>query len=211
MTSANCPACGAPIAFRYSQAVQTVCEYCRSVLVRHDVNLERVGQAADVPDNASPVQIGTEGVYRGKSFQVVGRIVYEYELGAWNEWHIVFQDGASAWLSDAQLEYAVTALAPPRGPLPSAAQAPRGTVFNWDGTQYYVTTVTRARYRGVEGELPFVYWDKSEVAFLDLRTHDARFGTIDYSEEPPILFLGEAVEFDDLRLKNLREFEGWNA
>lgn len=209
MRTANCPACGAPVVFRYSSAVQTVCEYCRSVLVRQDVNLERVGRTADVPDDASPIQIGTEGVYGGKSFEVVGRIVYEYELGSWNEWHIVFHDGTSGWLSDAQLEYAVTFLAQPAGPLPGSENVPRGYSFAWNGTQYEVTSITRARYRGVQGELPFVYWDKAEVPFADLRTQDSRFGTIDYSEHPPILFLGEAVEFDALRLKNLREFEGW--
>jgi hypothetical protein len=191
--------------------VQTVCEYCRSVLVRHDLNLERVGQVADIPDNASPIQIGTEGVYAGKGFEVVGRIIYEYELGTWNEWHIVFNDSTSGWLSDAQLEFAVTVLAQPAVALPDSPNAPRGYSFNWNGTQYEVTSVTQARYRGVQGELPFVYWDKAEVAFVDLRTTDARFATIDYSEAPPILFLGEAVEFDALRLKNLREFEGWHV
>jgi hypothetical protein len=47
------------------------------------------------------------------------------------------------------------------------------------------------------------------VSFVDLRTGDARFATIDYSDDPPLLFLGEALEFDDLKLKNVREFEGW--
>jgi len=47
------------------------------------------------------------------------------------------------------------------------------------------------------------------VAFADLRTSDGRFATIDYSEDPPLLFMGRAVEFDELRLKNVREFEGW--
>jgi hypothetical protein len=61
----------------------------------------------------------------------------------------------------------------------------------------------------VEGELPFEYWDKSDVWFADLRTADGRFATIDYSDAEPLLFLGQPVEFDDLRLKGLREFEGW--
>jgi hypothetical protein len=42
-----------------------------------------------------------------------------------------------------------------------------------------------------------------------MRTGDGRFATIDYSEDPPLLFTGEAVEFDDLKLRSLREFEGW--
>ena len=74
---------------------------------------------------------------------------------------------------------------------------------------YEVTTITRARYRGVEGELPFEYWDKTEMFFVDLETSDGRFATIDYSESEPLLFLGETVEFEDLQLKNLRRFEGW--
>ena len=34
-------------------------------------------------------------------------------------------------------------------------------------------------------------------------------GTIDYSEMPPLLFLGEWVDYDELQLKNVRKFEGW--
>jgi len=207
--AANCPNCGAPVQFRWSSAVQTTCAYCRSILVRRDVNLERVGEVADLPPDPSPIQIGTEGVYRDKSFVLVGRILYEYEQGGWNEWHAVCQDGRSAWLSDAQAEYAVSFLTPHQG-LPAANQVRPGQRMMLNGVVYEVTVLTRARYRGVEGELPFEYWDKSEALFADLRTPDARFATIDYSEDPPLLFLGEAVGFDDLRLKNLRQFEGWS-
>src|SRR6185369_17098049 len=38
--TANCPNCGAKITFRWSASVQTVCEYCKSILVRTDVDLE---------------------------------------------------------------------------------------------------------------------------------------------------------------------------
>jgi hypothetical protein len=186
-----------------------VCEYCRSVLVRHDINLERVGQVANIPDDASPIQLGTEGTYRNRAFQVIGRIVYEYEQGSWNEWHLIFNDGQSGWLSDAQLEYSVSLLTKPPGTLPGYTAIKRDNEFNWSGVVYQVTTITRAHYVGVEGELPFEYWDKEDLTFVDLRSRDGRFGTIDYSEDPPLLFLGEAVEYDDLRLKNVREFEGW--
>jgi len=204
---ANCPNCGAPIKFLWSSAVQTTCEYCRSILVRRDVNLERVGEIADLPPDSSPIQISAEGVYGGKPFVVVGRILYEQ--GGWNEWHLVFNDGRSGWLSDAQLEYDVSFLSRPPGSLPAGGANVVGNKFQWSGVEYEVTSVTRAHYKGVEGELPFEYWDKSDVRFVDLRTSDGRFGTIDYSEETPLLFLGEAVEFEALQLKNLREFEGW--
>ena len=84
---------------------------------------------------ASPIQIGTEGVYATKPFVVVGRIIYEYEQGGWNEWHIVFNDGTSGWLSDAQLEYVISFLSHPPGPLPAAGRDPPRTSVSveWRG------------------------------------------------------------------------------
>jgi hypothetical protein len=210
MRTANCPSCGAPITFRWSDAVQTTCEYCRSILVRHDVNLERVGEVAAMPEDASPIQIGTEGIFENRAFQVIGRIFYDYEQGGWNEWHLIFNDGKSGWLSDAQLEYAVSFLTDPKGPIPPEGELLHSQEIFFSGVAYYVASVTLANYAGVEGELPFEYWDKQRVAFADLRTHDGRFGTIDFSDSPPLLFFGQFVEYDSLKLKNVRLIEGWS-
>ena len=206
----NCPKCGAPVQFRWSSAVQTTCEFCHSILVRTDLDLKKVGEVADLPPDSSPIQIGAEGVYQNKSFIAVGRIMYEYQQGGWNEWHIVFNDGTSGWLADAQLEYDLSWLSPSQEALPGPGEAHRGQKFTWNAKDYHVTSITCARYKGVQGELPFEYWDKSECTFADLRTAGGEFATIDYSEQPPLLFLGRAVEFDDLHLKNLRTFEGWS-
>jgi hypothetical protein len=206
--TANCPNCGAKIVFRWSSSVQTVCEFCKSILIRTDIDLKKVGQVADLPPNSSPIQIGTEGVYQHQGFVAVGRIIYEYDQGTWNEWHIVRNNG-SAWLSDAQDEYAVTFAASGRK-LPAAAEARVGQRFAWDGKTYTVSTITQAHYRGVEGELPFQYWDKQDVTFVDLMSASGKFATLDYSDETPVLYLGEAVEFDALKLTNLRSFAGWS-
>ena len=207
--TANCPNCGAGIEFLWSSAVQTTCPFCKTILVRHDVDLEKVGVVGDLPPDSSPIQIGAEGIFQKKSFVVVGRIIYEYERGNWNEWHLMFNDGASGWLADAQLEYAVSFLRKAPDPLPQSKNLDVGKTFQWFGAAYSVTTITEANYVGVEGELPFEYWDKKVVAFADLRTTDARFATIDYSEETPLLFVGQSVEFPELQLKNVRLFENW--
>jgi hypothetical protein len=209
--SAICPNCGAPVVFRWSSAVQTTCEYCKSILVRHDLNLAKVGEVADLPPDISPIQIGTEGIYRDTAFQVIGRIIYSHDVGAWNEWHLLYSNGSSGWLSDAQAEYAVSFLSQPQSPLPASNQVYRGLELMQQGVLLSVTTLTEAHYEGVEGELPFQYWNKDKCWFADLRSRDGRFATIDYTENPPLLFLGEFVEFESLRLTNLKEFEGWTA
>jgi hypothetical protein len=206
---ANCPNCGAEITFRWSSAVQTTCPFCRSILVRHDVDLERVGLASDILPSTSPIQIGTEGRHRGKRFTVIGRIVYEYDRGRWNEWHLRLDDDTSAWLSDALAEYAVSRQLDSPRDLPGAAELQVGQTLRFDGTSFKVATLTRARYGSVEGELPFEYWDKSEILFADLESTDERFATLDYSEATPLLFVGEYQEFEQLALTNLREIEGW--
>lgn len=207
--TADCPSCGAPVQFAWSSAVQTACPYCRSILVRHDVDLEKVGIVADLPPDASPIQLFTEGVFDNRRFTVIGRIRYEWEQGGWNEWHILFSDQSTGWLSDAQAEYAVSFLAAAPGPLPRQDQIRPGQMLHISGVPFHVTHLTRVRYIGFEGELPFTTTDRSEFLTADLRTSDARFATIDYSEAPPLLFAGRFVSFDELRLSNLREFEGW--
>jgi hypothetical protein len=73
------------------------------------------------------------------------------------------------------------------------------------GGPYTVGVVTAARYAGVEGDLPFEYWNKEQTPFADLRSETGKLATIDYSESPPLLFAGEFVEWEALELTNLLE------
>jgi hypothetical protein len=205
-----CPNCRAPIEFRWSGAVQTVCSHCQSVVVRHDVNLEALGKVSELPQDSSPIQIGTEGRWGDRPFTVIGRIVYEHDDGSWNEWHLIFGNGESGWLSDAQAEYAISELAAP-AELPAIKSVSVGGHFSFHGRSFTVSSITNARYRGVEGELPFVYWDKDTVPFVDLRSYDESFATIDYSEPHPLLFIGRFVEYDALALRNVRTFDKGTA
>jgi hypothetical protein len=65
----------------------------------------------------------------------------------------------------------------------------------------------------VEGELPFEYWDQSEVLFADLDTDGAaspaRIATLDYSDDTPVAYVGSYVTLDELALRNMRAIEGW--
>ncbi|MBL8139622.1 MAG: DUF4178 domain-containing protein [Acidobacteria bacterium] len=202
----RCPNCGGPIAFAWAQSVQTVCSHCTSLVVRHDVNVEVLGKVASVPPDVSPIQIGTRGRFDdGGAFEVVGRIVYEYEDGGWNEWYVAFDSGASGWLSDAQAEYAISRPVEPGAALPAAEAVAAGTQVRVAGHAYVATTVTKARYVAVEGELPFVTWDREWATFADLKTTTGHFATIDYTEDPPLCFAGRFAEFDELSFTNLRD------
>ncbi|MBU6365894.1 MAG: DUF4178 domain-containing protein [Gemmatimonadetes bacterium] len=209
--TAACPGCGAPVTFRWAQAVQATCPYCKGVLVRTDLDLALVGRQADFPRTGSPIQVGTTGRWRGTRFDVVGRLTYQWERGRWNEWHCRLADGRSAWLSDAQLEYAMTEVAPEDTPVPALSRLGVGDVCGWHDQRYTVATITEAEYVGTEGELPFTSTSRARCRFVDFRHDAGRFATLDGSEDPPVLYLGEYVDFADLALEGLRAFEGWPA
>ena len=108
MKTANCPSCGADIRFQSAVAVMAVCGYCKSTLVRHDLELENIGKMAALLADASPLQLGTQGRYRDKPFTVVGRIQLRYSQGLWNEWYILFADQRGGWLGEMLGNYVVT-------------------------------------------------------------------------------------------------------
>jgi hypothetical protein len=205
----NCPGCGAPLRFAWSSAVQTACPYCHAVVVRTDVDLTKVGELADLPPDASPIQIGTAGVFEDHGFDVVGRIRYEWEQGSWNEWHLAFHDGRSGWLADAQLIYEVSFEAPGEAPQIEAAALEPDQRFRFGDGEYALTTITQAHFAGFEGELPFTTASHKDMTFADLRCEDTRFATLDFSGPKPVLYLGREVEYDTLKLTNVRLFEGW--
>jgi len=207
----NCPNCGAPVNFKFRSSVQSVCEYCKSICVRTDVDVKKVGEVGDIPLDASPIQMNTEGIWKNLAFVVAGRIVYEYENGGWNEWHLHFNDGSSGWLSDAQLEYALSWPTKLEVKVPFAEQIKVSQSFHFANAEFYVSSMTKANYKGVEGELPFQYWGHDECLFIDLRSRSGRFATLDFSDDAPALYVGDIVEFEALKLKNLRQFEGWPA
>jgi hypothetical protein len=204
-----CPNCGATIRFRWTQAAQTTCTYCKSILVRTNLDWNRVGVVAELPATSSPIQLGTTGVWRDRGFTVVGRILYRWSRGRWNEWHCGLDDGSSAWLSDAQLQYTMSAIHSETVELPDASAIRRTDACRFGTERYVVTTITEANFDGVEGELPFEYWDKSTCKFADLTGQHGRFATIDYSESPPLVFVGESLAFRALKLQNLVSFDGW--
>ena len=46
--SANCPSCGAQVAFRAAASIVAVCEYCRSTLLRKGADIENLGKMAEL-------------------------------------------------------------------------------------------------------------------------------------------------------------------
>lgn len=203
--TAACPSCGAPVAFRASASVYAICDFCHSTLVRQDQDLKNLGRMADLLEDGSILQRGSEGAYHGTHFAIVGRIQLKYGAGFWNEWHLLFDDARSGWLSEAGGEYVVSFLARTKEPLPAFATLRAGNPIMLADRSFTVTDLESAHCIAGEGELPFKVDAGYEVDSADLRSEDGKFATIDYSEDPPLLFIGEPVPVAALKFANLRD------
>lgn len=201
--AASCPSCGAPVVFKSAASIFAVCEYCQSTLVRHDQALEDIGKMAVLAEDRSPLQLGTEGRYKGVHFALIGRIQLRYSQGLWNEWHLLFDDMRTGWLSEASGEYVLTFVSPVQEPLPPLNELKVGQRFALASQPWTVSNIEQAECVAGQGELPFKVGAGYPVDTVDLR-NGANFATLDYSETPPLLFTGEAVDFKALQLSNLR-------
>jgi hypothetical protein len=205
----SCPSCGAPVRFATAQSLLAVCGYCRASLIRRDLDVEQIGTMGALLQDPTPLQLGVEGVWRTVHFAVVGRLQVRWSDGAWNEWYCAFDDGRTGWLGEAGGEYSMSFEQTVAEPLPAWEALRPGRSVTLAGVEYEVTDVREAEVVGGEGELPVRVASGWKTRTADLRNATARFGTLDYSDEAPRVYLGEMVEFRALALRGLRELEGW--
>src|SRR5262245_17959842 len=186
MPRIDCPSCGAQVDFKSAVSIFAVCEYCRSTLVRHDINVENIGKMAELKLDGSPLQLGAEGRYRGIHFGVIGRIQMRINRGIWNEWHLMLDDGRSGWLGEAQGLYVVSFLTKVAGDIPAFEALKPGKKFQLKGQWFEVQNVESARCIGGEGELPFRVGAGFDAPVADLVGEKNSFATIDYSENQDV-------------------------
>lgn len=204
---ARCPSCGAPVEFRSVASILAVCEFCRSTLVREGNELKNLGRMADLVEDRSRLRCGAEGRWHGLHFAIVGRIQYRFDAGLWNEWHLLFDNGRSGWLSEVAGDYLLSM--PRRVPetLPRFESLKPGDALTLDGAAYQVGNVLTAECVAGEGELPFAVGGGYAAPVVDLRSVAGGFATLDYSDNPerPLVFVGESVEIGAMGLTGLRD------
>lgn len=196
MSAANCPSCGAPVEFRIGSSAVVVCEFCRTIVARTDRGVEDHGKVAALVDTGSPLKIHLAGKYRGKGFRLTGRTQMRHQAGGmWDEWYAAFDDGRWGWLAEAQGRYYVT--------FEVAAAAPAFDRLDLGSRidDLAVTEIGTAVLISAEGEIPWKPSPGSEYPYADLSGTGGKFATVDYSEEPPLVFKGEQTTLDELGIK----------
>jgi len=210
--AANCPSCAGPIEFRSGSTLVLVCPYCRSAVARTDRGLEDLGKVAEIAESQSPLKLGLKGSYSGNKFELTGRAQLKHESGGyWDEWYATFSNGWVGWLAEAQGRFYLTFYQP----LPSGTKLP---TFDQIQVSQSVSEIPspeplQVAEKGVatsvaaDGEIPYQLVPNEQNQYADLVGKNNAFGTIDYSMNPPWVFIGHQVSLEELGLADARPVE----
>jgi hypothetical protein len=188
------------------------------MVVCHDVDVESIGTMAVLPEDMSPLQLGTEGVYQGIRFSLVGRMKIGWDAGSWNEWFFVSEDNRKGWLAEAQGTFAVSFEEETFEPevddfantaLLNPAKIEIDTVLSLPEVDYALMDIKDATCLGSEGELPFPAPKGRQTVTYDFLSPAGRFACLEIDGEKKRFFTGMYVSWDELKLTYIRELEGW--
>jgi hypothetical protein len=182
------------------------------MVVLRGADAELMGVMAALPPDLSPFQIGTRGEWKGKGFEIVGRLRVEWEEGSWNEWCILYDAKTTGWLAEAQGLLMISFATPLSDKLPAETSfyAPN-LKLQLNGANWTVADVKTVKYRAAEGELPFVAPPDESRVSVDFFGAKGGFASIELDGGELELFTGEYAHFTTLNLTNLRQVPGWDG
>jgi hypothetical protein len=212
-----CPNCGAEVNFRSAALPAVVCAYCRTLVVRQGDGVMKLGTAAALPFDVSPIQIGTSGRFEGIGFDVVGRVRWGWTDGGWNEWVLFFADGSTAWLGEAMGQFMLQRERPMAEVHAKAIRALAkgekvsvGTKAQVGDVALFVADAREARCIAAEGELPSRIPPGWTVYSVDFRSPSGACATLQRDEQEATFYMGRYVSLAELQPMNLRRIEGWS-
>ena len=189
-----------------------VCNYCHSAVARTDRDLKDLGKVAELVETGSPLDIGVRGKWKDVPFELTGRAQLGHEMGGqWDEWYATFSNQWLGWLAEAQGRFYLTFQypIPENVALPSFDQLQLGQTISglpWP-TPMMVAETGRATALGAKGEIPYLLTPGATYYYADLSGPNGGFGTLDYNETPPMVFLGQQVTLAELGITSTRAAE----
>lgn len=203
----QCKSCGASFPLQSRASIQVVCPYCRSCLVRNELDWEEAGKMAMVASDLSPFAIGMRGQFRNTGFTIIGRIQQQYEDGYWNEWLLFLDNGKDCWLSEGSGLFYLSKETPFDELIPTANELQLDQQLMLAGKPYQVSNIETAACVATEGEIPFTAHPGEKNLLVDLQNTAGLFATLDFSDSKPKLYTGRVVGLEELHLKNANQKE----
>jgi ribosomal protein S27E len=216
----HCSNCGAITLFRAASTTHTVCSYCSSTITRSGEVLGNRGTVANVFEDYSLLQIGTQGQFQGINFTLIGRVQYEASAGRWTEWLVLLDNKLDSIDNTADDRDITAILSEDNGSyvwmqpsvylistnIPSVNSLNLGKIIPYLNNSYVVSAVYQARLIAAQGECGQLSILNTSFDYVELRNHKGQLLTLSYdtSNKNPTIYLGEAIDLSVLKLTGLK-------
>jgi hypothetical protein len=188
-----------------------VCQHCFHAYEISGNNLISGGQFPFVPEDMTPLKIGSAGVAETKPFVVSGRIRYEFGESYFNHWVLYFKDKTWMWLGEG---YGIYTLFRPAGHFLEKSAIDKieiGTSVRVSKNKAFITTlIEQSTGFTAEGELPFMLSQFSTFNLIEgSDSHNELVGFKIFSNGEVESYQGFFSDFDHFQFTNLRQLNGW--
>jgi len=196
----ECNQCGSAVQLR-DGASTAKCGQCNATVTLEDALRAEQRRERRHP-NPTPLRIGMKGVFGGKEYQIIGRVVYsmveEGKTYYWDEFQLLAADGDCLYLEYDEGQWKAMERFTPTHPIgpQEAFQLAEGSYLSLEGGLSTVTDIAAARVCHVQGETAYPVQASDELNYLDASTLN-RFYTVEWT--------GDEIEFYRGRLLSERE------
>jgi hypothetical protein len=173
--------------------------------------MEFIQQEKAVLEDMTPLRLGAKGQYGNKTFEVTGRIQYNFEKNYRNLWALLFADGSYAWLSEAYGDYVILDKKNFSLNASIIAKLKAGrTVELSGGKSYDVDRVDRNISIQMEGELPEHVRENTGFMCVELSMGAEEKALIHMlAHYKTVVYTGSIRPFESFKFTHLRELRDW--
>jgi hypothetical protein len=207
-----CPQCNSALKCLTGFSVCIVCPQCHSVVAREKSTVVNSSVNEAIPEDMSPVAIGTTGKWGDVSFEIVGRIKFVSGKRYNNQWVLSMSDGSYNWLGEGYGFYSLfkkDSLAEIPAKFLKIKKA--GEHFSsLSGQTFFVDNILMNKTCFCEGELPEEVLFSKEFISIESSNSKLEVALVNiYSKTEIHYYSGQIVTFDQMNFKNLRDLNGW--
>lgn len=199
----ECPSCGAPLPSTRAWTKMVVCEYCGQTSFLNADSLEMAGEKVILRDYDSLLHVGASGFIKGKHFQCMGMMRFDYGDGDgfWDEWLIELDEkpGQPYWLQEDEGRFTLLYETPSQEQLPPFEQMPVGGVLTLDGRRIFIAEKSKGVVNGGEGILPWKIVPGEQCDFVD-GIFDGKTVSIEYLPDGVEVYMGTPIAVNEIKI-----------
>ena len=196
----SCPSCGAPIKLKNRFVQVAVCEYCSQTLVVQDDKLDPTGKTAKMTEYPTPFKVGKYGSLKGKEFEVIGRVRYEYDEGWWDEWCLNMAGEKLIWIEEDEGMFRSFERIRIKSAIAPWDDIWVGSSVNVNKVDVFIMEKNSAKILGAEGNLTVKRVPGTTLNYVDGTGNEEQY-TIEFYEKSIMLKKGEDLDRTDFTFK----------